>query len=130
MLTFGAASAGPGMKIAARREDVLIVICDTTSEVTRAVSDQSLTDHLHNIIVGDSPAGPLVDRALCVNSLHSIAPPELTMLRTAMLPGGYAIFLEESVSAGEIAEKLKAFGFTVADPLDGALQGWQVVRAR
>jgi hypothetical protein len=130
MLTFGAASAVPGMEIAAQRPDVLIVVCDTTSEVTRSVSDRSLAEGLNNVIVGDSPAGPLVDRALCVNSLHSIAPPDLVTIRTAMLPGGYGIFMEQNVPAQEIAQRLKSFGFSVADPLDGVVAGWHVVRAR
>jgi hypothetical protein len=130
MLTFGAASAYPGMSIAEQRPDVLIVVCDTTSEISGLVSQQALERGLHNVIVGDSPAGPLVDRSLCINSLHSLAPPELSMIRTAMLPAGYGIFLEQKVTADEIAAKLKQFGFQVADPMPDILPGWHAVRAR
>lgn len=129
MLTFGAGSALAALDIAAARPDVLIVVCDTTSEVTRSVSDRAVAEKLNNIIVGDTPAGPLVDRALCFDSFGTLQDTDFITLRTAMLPGGYAIFAETTVSANDIADKLRKTGYQVADALD-SIPGHNVVRAR
>lgn len=129
MLSFGAGSALVALDIAAARPDVLIVVCDTTSEVTRSVSDRALSENLHNIVVGDTPAGPLVDRALCFDSFGTLQDADFVMLRTAMLPGGYAIFAETTISANDIADKLRKCGYQVADALD-SLPAHNVVRAR
>jgi hypothetical protein len=131
ILTFGSATAPYALEIAAVRPDVLIVVCDTESGVTTQVSDRALAERLDNLIVGDTPAGPLVDRALCIDSLTSIVPQHLVTIRTAMLPGGYAIFVESSApEAAPLTEKLHAMGYAVADALDGALAGSTVIRAR
>ncbi len=129
VLTFGAGSALVALDIAAARPDVLIVVCDTTSEVTRSVSDRALEEKLDNIVVGDTPAGPLVDRALCYDSFGTLADMDFVTLRTAMLPGGYAIFAETTISANDITDKLRKFGYHVADALD-SIPGHNVVRAR
>jgi hypothetical protein len=131
LLTFGAETATLALSIAAARPDTLIVACDASNETTRRISDQALADRLHNIIVGDTPAGPLVDRALCVDGLTGVEPQHLIMVRSAILPGGYAIFVETGAPAADsLVEKLKAVGYTVADPLEDALAGATVVRAR
>lgn len=129
MLTFGAGSALVALDIAAARPDVLIVLCDTTYEVTRSVSDRALSEKLDNIVVGDTPAGPLVDRALCYDSFGAMQDMDFITLRTAMLPGGYAIFAEHNTSANDIADKLRKTGYQVADALD-TIPGHNVVRAR
>jgi hypothetical protein len=129
VLTFGAGSALAALDIAAARPDVLIVVCDTTSEVTRSVSDRALDEKLNNIVVGDTPAGPLVDRALCLDSFGTLQDMDFVTLRTAILPGGYAIFAETDTSANDIADKLRKFGYQVADALD-SIPGHNVVRAR
>ncbi|MBV8638693.1 MAG: hypothetical protein JO322_11485 [Candidatus Eremiobacteraeota bacterium] len=129
VLTFGAGSALVALGIAAARPDVLIVVCDTTSEVTRSVSDRALAENLNNIIAGDTPAGPLVDRALCYDSFGTLQDVDLVTLRNAMLPGGYAIFAETTISANDIADRLRKFGYQVADALD-SLPAHNVVRAR
>lgn len=129
MLTFGAGSALVALDIAAARPDVLIVLCDTTYEVTRSVSDRALSEKLDNIVVGDTPAGPLVDRALCYDSFGTMQDMDFVTIRTAMLPGGYAIFAEHNTSANDIADKLRKLGYQVADVLD-SIPGHNVVRAR
>jgi hypothetical protein len=130
MLTFGSSTAPYALEIAAARPDVLIVVCDTESAVTTQVSDRALAERLDNLVVGDTPAGPLVDRALCIDSLTSIVPQHLVTIRSAMLPGGYAVFVESSApEAAPLTEKLQTVGYQVADALD-ALPGSTVIRAR
>ncbi len=129
VLTFGAGSALVALDIATARPDVLMVVCDTTYEVTRSVSDRALAEKLDNIIVGDTPAGPLVDRALIFDSFAVLADMDLVTIRRAMLPGGYAIFAESNTPAADIIDKLKKFGYEVADELE-AIPGHNVVRAR
>jgi hypothetical protein len=129
VLTFGAGSAQLALEIAAARPDVLIVVCDTTYEVTRRVSDRALEAKLDNVIAGDTPAGPLVDRALCFDSFGTLQDMDLVTIRTAMLPGGYAIFAETTISSNDIVARLKQFGYNVADPLD-TIPAHNVVRAR
>jgi hypothetical protein len=131
ILTFGSAAAPYALEIAATRPDVLIVVCDTESTVTTQVSDRALAERLNNLIVGDTPAGPLVDRALCIDSLTTIAPQHLVTIRTAMLPGGFAVFVESNApNAAPLTEKLHAMGYVVADPIDSILADFTVVRAR
>ncbi|HET9030747.1 MAG TPA: hypothetical protein VFN49_11275 [Candidatus Aquilonibacter sp.] len=129
VLTFGAGSALVALEIATARPDVLMVVCDTTYEVTRSVSDRALAEKLDNIIAGDTPAGPLVDRGLIFDSFHSLQDGDFITIRRAMLPGGYAIFAETNTSATDIVEKLKKFGYEVADEIE-SLPGHNVVRAR
>ena len=129
ILAFGAGSALAALDIAAARPDVLIVVCDTTAEVIRSVSDRALAENLNNIVVGDTPAGPLVDRALCFDSFEAMQDPDFIMLRTAILPGGYAIFAENNTSVNDISDKLRKCGYQVADALD-SIPGHNVVRAR
>lgn len=131
ILTFGSATAPYALEIAAARPDVLIVVCDTESGVTPEVSERAVAEKLDNLIVGDTPAGPLVDRTLCINSLTSIVPQHLVTIRTAMLPGGYAVFVEaDAPDAAPLTKKLRTMGYTVADAIDGALPGSTVIRAR
>jgi hypothetical protein len=131
VLTFGSPTAPYALEIAAARPDVLIVVCDTESTVTTEVSERAVAERLENLVVGDTPAGPPVDRALCIDSLTSIVPQHLVTIRTAMMPGGYAIFVESSApEAQPLTEKLQAMGYQVADALDGALAGSTVIRAR
>jgi len=131
MVTFGSAGAAHALKIAAERPDVLIVVCATDPETITKISAYTLAAKIDNLVVGDTPAGPLVDRALCVDFLAAIEPQHLVMLRTAMLPGGYAIFAEsEKPAAAPLAEKLRTLGYAVADALDGALPQATVIRAR
>jgi len=131
ILTFGSATAPHALEMAASRPDVLIVVCDTESTTTTEVSDRALAERLDNLVVGDTPAGPLVDRALCVDSLTTMVPQHLVTIRTAMLPGGYAIFVQSHASdAAPLTEKLRSVGYQVADVLDGALPGSTVIRAR
>lgn len=129
VLTFGAGSALVALDIAAARPDILLVVCDTTSEVTRSVSDRALAEKLHNIVAGDTPAGPLVDRALIFDSFGVLQDIDFVTIRNAMLPGGYAIFAEAKTPANEIVEKLQKTGYKVADAIE-AVPGHQVVRAR
>jgi hypothetical protein len=131
ILIFGSPSAPYALEIAAARPDILIVLCDTESATTTEVSERAVADRLHNIVVGDTPAGPLVDRTLSIDSLTNIVPQHLVTIRTAMLPGGYAIFVESSApEAAPLTEKLQGMGYAVADALDGALPGSTVIRAR
>ncbi|HTZ55442.1 MAG TPA: hypothetical protein VMB20_10310 [Candidatus Acidoferrum sp.] len=131
ILAFGSLTAPYALEIAAARPDVLIVVCDTESETTTEVAERAVAERLENLVVGDTPAGPLVDRALCIDSLAMIVPQHLVTIRTAMLPGGYAVFVESSApDAAPICEKLHAMGYTVTDALDGALPGSTVIRAR
>jgi hypothetical protein len=131
LLTFGSASAPYALELAAARPDVLIVVCDTESATTTQVSDRALADRLDNLIVGDTPAGPLVDRALCIDSLTTMLPQHLVTIRSAMLPGGYAVFVESTEPKPQaLTEKLRAVGYSVTDALDGALAGSTVIRAR
>jgi hypothetical protein len=131
ILAFGSATAPYALEIAAARPDVLIVVCDTESTTTTQISERAVADRLDNLIVGDTPAGPLVDRALCIDSLTTIVPQHLVTIRTAMLPGGYAIFVEANEPAAPpLTEKLQATGYNIADALNGALAGTTVIRAR
>jgi hypothetical protein len=131
VLTFGLPSALYGLEIAARRPDTLIVVCDTESVTTTQLVDRAGDEQLNNLVVGDTPAGPLVDRVLCVDSLSAIEPGHLITVRTAMLPGGYAIFVESAApDAAPLVAKLKELGYEVADELAGALAGATVIRAR
>ncbi|HTV93310.1 MAG TPA: hypothetical protein VMG98_11375 [Verrucomicrobiae bacterium] len=131
ILAFGSSSAFYALEIAAARPDVLIVVCDTEGTTTTEVSDRATAEHLENLVVGDTPAGPLVDRTLCVDGLTRIDPSHLVHIRTAMLPGGYAIFVEPTAPAPQpLTEKLQAAGYAVADSLDNALAGSTVIRAR
>ena len=129
LLTFGAASADVALELAAARPDVLVVICDTTCEITRPISDKAVSRKLDNVIVGDTPAGPLVDRALCLESFAGLQDMEFITLRRAVLPGGFAIFADSTASAPDIAEKLKKLGYEVADVIDGT-QDLNLVRGR
>jgi hypothetical protein len=131
LLTFGAPSVSHALAIATARPDALVVACDTSAETISQVSERALAERLDNIVAGDTPAGPLVDRALCVDGLAAAEPQHLIMLRTAMLPGGYAIFVESAApDAMPLTEKLLALGYGIADALDGALAGSTVIRAR
>jgi hypothetical protein len=131
VLSFGSSSAIYALEIAAARPDVLIVVCDTEGSTTTEVADRALAEHLENLVVGDTPAGPLVDRALCIDGLAKIEPLHLVHIRTAMLPGGYAVFVEPTAPAAQpLTEKLQAAGYAVADALDNALAGSTVIRAR
>jgi hypothetical protein len=130
LLTFGGSSAVFGLEIAVAREDLLIVVCDVESETTTEVADRATAEKLGNLVIGDTPAGPLVDRALCVDLLESIDKSHLVMIRTAMLPGGYAIFVEpEHADAGALTEKLKTLGYQVADAIESPA-GSTIIRAR
>jgi hypothetical protein len=131
ILSFGSATAWHALEIAAARPDVLIVVCDIESETTTEVAERAVAQRLENLVVGDTPAGPLVDRALCIDSLTTIVPQHLVTIRTAMLPGGYAVFVESSApEPAPLTEKLHTMGYTVADALPGALAGSTVIRAR
>lgn len=131
ILAFGSATAPFALEIAAARPDVLIVVCDIESTTTTEVAERAVAERLENLVVGDTPAGPLVDRALCVDSFTGIVPQHLITIRNAMLPGGYAVFVESSApESAPMTEKLHEMGYTVADALDGALPGSTVVRAR
>lgn len=129
LLTFGAASANVALELAAARPDVLVVICDTTCEITRPISDRATSEKLDNVIVGDTPAGPLVDRALCLDSFAGLQDMEFITLRKAVLPGGYAIFADATTSATDIVDKLKKTGYDVADALS-TTENLQIVRGR
>jgi hypothetical protein len=59
-----------------------------------------------------------------------MGPSEFIAIRTAMLPGGYAIFLEPGAGAADTAAKLKGLGYTIADPIETAIPGYYAVRAR
>ncbi len=131
ILAFGSATAPYALEIAAARPDVLIVVCDIESTTTTEVAERAVAERLENLVVGDTPAGPLVDRALCVDSFDGIVPQHLITIRNAMLPGGYAVFVESSApDAAPLTGKLHEMGYNVADALDGALEGSTVIRAR
>jgi hypothetical protein len=131
MLAFGSRTAIFGLEIATARPDALIVVCDTEYETTTQVADRAGAEQLNNLIIGDTPAGPLVDRCLCVDTLSALDPRHLVTILSAMLPGGYAIFIEsEKTGAKALIEKLLSFGFTIADELQGALAGSTAIRAR
>jgi hypothetical protein len=99
-------------------------------ETTTEVADRATAERLDNLVIGDTPAGPLVDRALCVDLMKTLNPGHLVMIRTAMLPGGYAIFVEpEDADAAQLTEKLKSLGYEVADVIE-APSGSTVIRAR
>ncbi len=129
LLSFGAGGAMAAMEIAEARDDVLVVICDTSYETTRRISDLALERGLHNVVIGDSPAGPPVDRALVFQSTQGLQGMDLVTIRTAILPGGYAVFVDSSVDGAQLAEQLKAVGYAVTDVLD-PLGDYTVVRAR
>lgn len=128
-LTFGAGSALVALAIAAARPDILLVVCDTTSEVTRSVSDRACAEKLDNIIAGDTPAGPLVDRALVFDSFGTLADMDFITMRNAILPGGFVIIAEANTPASDIIEKLQKTGYKVTDEING-IAGHNVVRAR
>ena len=130
LLAYGASTSEAALKVAVERPDLLIVVCDTTSEVTRSLSDHVVANRIDNIIIGDTPAGPPVDRALSVGAMAAMGPSEFVALRTAMLPGGYAIFIEPGTDAAEATAKLKALGYATADPVEATIPGYYVVRAR
>jgi len=131
VLSFGSSSAIFALEIAAARPDILIVVCDIESTTTTEVADRATAERLENLVVGDTPAGPPVDRALCVDSLAVLLPQNLITIRKAMLAGGYAVFVEsEAPAAAPLIEKLKGLGYQVADELPGALAGSTVIRAR
>jgi hypothetical protein len=129
LLSFGAGGALVSLEIAAQRPDILVVLCDTSYETTRMVSDRSLAEKLDNIIVGDTPAGPLVDRALIFEAFAALQDLELVTIRNSMLPGGYAIFADSGAPGDAMAAKLTAFGYKVADVLD-SIDDLHIVRAR
>jgi hypothetical protein len=131
MLTFGSASAIFALEIATARPDVLIVVCDAEGEITTAVADRALAERLDNLVIGDTPAGPLVDRTLCVDGLGTVQPGHHRAIRAAMLPDGYALFVESAAPAPQpLTEKLQALGYDTASVLVGALAGSTVIRAR
>ncbi len=131
VLSFGSSSAIFALEIAAARPDILIVVCDIESTTTTEVADRATAERLENLVVGDTPAGPLVDRALCVDSLAVLLPQNLITIRKATLAGGYAVFVEsDAPDAAPLIEKLKGLGYEVADELPGALAGATVIRAR
>ncbi len=131
ILTFGPSSALFALEIAAERPDTLIVVCDIESTTTTQVADRATAERLHNLVIGDTPAGPLVDRTLCVDALESLLPQHLVTIRTAMLPGGYAVFVESAAPSGApLVEKLRNVGYQVVDELPGTLAGSTVIRAR
>jgi len=130
LLAFGASTSEAALGVAVERPDLLIVLCDATSEVTRSVSDRVVADRIYNVIVGDTHAGPPVDRALSIGAMSTMGPSEYVAMRTAMLPGGYAIFIEEGGDGSAAVASLKGFGFTVADALDSPIPGHYVIRAR
>jgi hypothetical protein len=131
VLAFGPRTALFGLEIAATRPDALVVVCDTEYETTTQVADRAGAEQLNNLIIGDTPAGPLVDRCVCVDTLGTIDPQHLVTILGAMLPGGYAIFIEpETTAAKGLIEKLLSFGFTIADELQGAIAGSTAIRAR
>lgn len=129
LLSFGAGGALVSLEIAAQRPDILVVLCDTSYETTRMVSDRSLAEKLDNIIVGDTPAGPLVDRALIFEAFAALEDLELVTVRNSILPGGYAVFADRSVPGDAMAAKLTTFGYRVADVLD-PIEDLSIVRAR
>ena len=87
-------------------------------------------EQLNNLIIGDTPAGPLVDRALCVGRLLDMDPAHLITIRTAMLPGGYAIFIQpETADVGPLRDKLLQYGYEIADEVQ-APSGATAIRAR
>jgi hypothetical protein len=129
LLAFGGPTCRPAMDIAVQRPDLLIIVCDTTSEMVREVSDRIVAERLDNIVIGDTHAGPPVDRVLLVDSLKLLGPLEFGAIKRALLPGGYAIFIEEGSDAAPSAAMLKAMGFQVADVLDSPSPGHFVIRA-
>ena len=131
VLTFGSQTTAYALEIAAARPDVLIVACATTGDAIATVSERAVAERLDNIVVGDTPAGPLVDRALCVDGLAELDPRSLISLRAAILPDGYALFVESAAPVAQpLTERLHEAGYTVVDALDGALAGSTVIRAR
>lgn len=130
LLAYGASTADLAMEIAAKRPDLLIILCDTTSEVTRALSDRCVAEKLDNIVIGDTHAGPPVDRSLAVGGLSALGPLELSSIRNNTLPGGYVLFIEEGSDAAPFVEQLKALGYKVTDVVDSPFPGYFVVRAR
>jgi hypothetical protein len=130
VLAFGAATSEHALQVAAERPDLLIMLCDTSCETTREVSDRALADGLNNIIVGDTHAGPPVDRGLSVGAMATMVPAEHVALRTAMLAGGYAIFIEPGEDASKGLETLRGCGYQVADELPSPIAGHFVIRAR
>lgn len=131
VLTFGSHTTTHALEIAAARPDALIVACATNGDAIATVSERAVAERLDNIVVGDTPAGPLVDRALCVDGLAELDPSSLISLRAAILPGGYALFIESAAPRVlQLVERIRAAGYTVVDTLGGALAGSTVIRAR
>jgi hypothetical protein len=130
LLAFGASSASHALKIAAKRPDLLIIVCDSTYEVTRQLSNVATAERLDNIIVGDTHAGPPVDRSLFVGAAGEVPPADLIAIRRATLPGGYAIFIEPGTDAQGTIAKLREFGYEVTDEVESPIAGHRVIRAR
>lgn len=131
LLAFGGPTCHPAMDIAVERPDLLIIVCDTTSEKVREVSDRITAEKLDNIVIGDTHAGPPVDRVLLVDSLKLLGSLEFNAIRRALRPGAYAIFIEEGSNAdgAASAEMLKEKGFLVADVLDSPIPGHYAIHA-
>jgi len=130
LLTYGASTADLAMEIAASRPDLLIILCDTTSEVVRPLSDRCVAEKLDNIVIGDTHAGPPVDRSLAVGGLAILGPLELSSIRNNTLPGGYVLFVDEGSDGTAFAAQLQALGYKVTDVLESPFPGYFVVRAR
>ena len=78
ILTYGAPTAPYALEIAALRPDVLIVVWDTESTTITEVSERAVAERLENLVVGDTPAGPLVDRALCLDGMATMGPQQFS----------------------------------------------------
>ncbi len=130
LLAFGAPTSDYALGIAAERPDGLVIVCDTTYETTRTVSDRALAERLHNIIVGDTHAGPSVDRALYVGPLRDLGRSDFNAMRTAMLPDGFGIFIEPGNDPAPAVETLRERGYRVIDVVESPVPDHIVVRAR
>jgi hypothetical protein len=130
LLAFGAPTCETAMDIAVKRPDLLIIVCDTTSELVRSVSARMVAEKLDNIVIGDTHAGPPVDRVLAIDTLGLLGPLEFSAIRRALLPGGYAIFIEQGNDGAASVDKLKALGFEVADLIDSGVAGRYAIRGR
>jgi hypothetical protein len=130
LLAFGAPTCETAMSIAVARPDLLIIVCDTTSELVRSISTRMVEEKLENIVIGDTHAGPPVDRVLAIDTLELLGPLEFNAIRRALLPGGYAVFIEVGTDGVATTEKLKTLGFEVADVVESPIPGRYVVRGR
>ncbi len=130
LLAFGGPTCETAMDIAVQRPDLLIIVCDTTSELVRSISSRMVAEKLDNIVIGDTHAGPPVDRVLAIDTLGLLGPLEFNAIRRALLPGGYAVFIEPGTDGAATAEKLKTLGFEVADVIDSPIPGRYVIRGR